>query len=50
MNKHSTDEGGPLRVIGLLTVAVGAVAVLAGIVLALKSIPDIRRYLKIRSM
>jgi hypothetical protein len=39
-----------MRTIGVITVAVGAVGVAFGALLAVRSIPDIQRYLRIRSM
>jgi hypothetical protein len=39
-----------MRIVGYVALAVIAVGVLAGVVTALVSIPDIRRYLKIRAM
>ena len=39
-----------MRVIGVLTTAVVAVGAAFGVALVVRSLPDIRRYLKIRSM
>lgn len=39
-----------MRIVGLITVIVIAVAAVGGIVVLIASIPDIRRYLKIREM
>ena len=39
-----------MRTIGLLTTAVAAGVAVIGAVVGIRSIPDIKRYLKIRSM
>jgi hypothetical protein len=39
-----------MRTVGIITTAVLAAAAVAGAVLAALSFPDIRRYLRIRSM
>jgi hypothetical protein len=39
-----------MKVIGLITVVIVALVVLIGVVVGLRSIPDVRRYLKIRAM
>jgi hypothetical protein len=39
-----------MRIIGLITVVIVAAVLLGGILLILRSLPDIRRYLRIRSM
>jgi hypothetical protein len=39
-----------MRILGILTTAVGAVVLLGAVVLGLKSIPDVQRYLRIRRM
>lgn len=39
-----------MRTVGIITTAVGAVVVLTLIVVAVMSIPDISRYLKMRKM
>jgi hypothetical protein len=39
-----------MRVLGVITAAFAAAGVLAAAVVGVRSIPDIRRYLKIRSM
>lgn len=39
-----------MRIVGFVALGVIAVVVLVGIVVALTSIPDIRRYLRIRAM
>ncbi len=39
-----------MRTLGKITTGVGAVAAVAVIVMGVQSIPDIRRYLKMRSM
>jgi hypothetical protein len=39
-----------MRVLGVLTSIVGIVFILLGVVLGVRSIPDIQRYLKIRQM
>ena len=39
-----------MRIVGFIAVGVVAVIVLAAIVTAVVSLPDIKRYLKIRSM
>lgn len=39
-----------MRIVGIITTIVGAVIVLIALVVGIASVPDIRRYLKIRSM
>ncbi len=39
-----------MQTIGIITTAVVAVVVVGGVVVGVASIPDIRRYLKMRSM
>jgi uncharacterized protein DUF6893 len=39
-----------MSIVGEVTLAVIAVVVLIGLVVGLRSIPDVRRYLKIRNM
>lgn len=39
-----------MRTVGMLTTIVGVVAVAIGAVVGIRSIPDIKRYLKIRQM
>lgn len=39
-----------MRVIGVITTGVGAVTAVAATIVLIMSIPDIKRYLKIRSM
>ena len=39
-----------MKVIGLITVIIVALVVLIGVIVGVRSIPDIRRYLKIRAM
>jgi hypothetical protein len=39
-----------MRRLGMVTAGLGAVVALAALVLTVRSVPDIRRYLKIRSM
>jgi hypothetical protein len=39
-----------MSIVGEVTLGVIAVAVLIGLVVGLRSIPDVRRYLKIRNM
>jgi hypothetical protein len=39
-----------MDVIGRITMAMIAVAVVAGVVVGVKSMPDVRRYLKMRKM
>jgi hypothetical protein len=39
-----------MKVVGYVFLAIIALGVLAGVVVTLTSIPDIRRYLRIRSM
>jgi hypothetical protein len=39
-----------MRTIGIITTGVVAVVALVGVVLGLRSISDVRRYLKMRSM
>jgi hypothetical protein len=39
-----------MRAVGMLTTLVGAVIVAAGAVIGVRSIPDIKRYLKMRQM
>jgi hypothetical protein len=48
---RNDNEGEPaMKVVGFVFLAIIAVGVLAAIVVTLTSIPDIRRYLRIRSM
>jgi hypothetical protein len=39
-----------MKTIGIITTSVAAVATLAGALLAIRSVPDVKRYLRIRSM
>ncbi len=39
-----------MRTLGRVTFVVGVVVVLAGLFVGLRSIPDIKRYLRIRAM
>jgi hypothetical protein len=39
-----------MRIIGLITVIIVALVVLIGVIVGVRSIPDVRRYLKIRAM
>jgi hypothetical protein len=39
-----------MRTVGFIAVVVVAIGIVAGVVTALVSIPDIKRYLKIRAM
>lgn len=39
-----------MRTVGMLTTALGVVAVAIGAVVGIRSIPDIKRYLKMRQM
>jgi hypothetical protein len=39
-----------MRTLGIITSLVGAAIVLGGVVLGIKSIPDIQRYVKMRQM
>lgn len=39
-----------MRVVGLITVIIVALVLLIAVVVGLRSIPDVRRYLKIRAM
>ncbi|AHH17809.1 DUF6893 family small protein [Nocardia nova] len=39
-----------MEIVGMVAVAVVAVAVVAAVVVGLRSIPDMRRYLRIRRM
>jgi hypothetical protein len=39
-----------MSIVGEVTLAVIAVVVLIGLVVGLRSIPDVRRYMKIRNM
>ena len=39
-----------MRTVGIITTTVGAIVVLTAIYVGVRSIPDIRRYLKIRRM
>jgi hypothetical protein len=39
-----------VKTIGMITVALGATLALFAVIIGVRSIPDIRRYLKIRSM
>lgn len=39
-----------MRTVGIITTSVVALAVLAAVIIALMSIPDITRYLKMRKM
>ena len=39
-----------MRTLGKITASLGAVAAVAAIVMGVQSLPDIRRYLKMRAM
>lgn len=39
-----------MRIIGIITTAVVGVAALVGVAVGIKSAPDLKRYLRIRSM
>lgn len=39
-----------MRVVGMVTVVVVAIVVVVGLFVGIRSIPDVKRYLKIRSM
>lgn len=39
-----------MRALGMVTAAVGAVAAVVVVIVGVQSIPDIKRYLKIRQM
>jgi hypothetical protein len=39
-----------MRTIGILTTVLGGVVLLAAVVLGIRAIPDIQRYLRIRQM
>jgi hypothetical protein len=39
-----------MRTVGIVTSAIGAVAIAFALVVAITAVPDIKRYLKIRSM
>ncbi len=39
-----------MRVIGIITTSAAALAVLLGLAVGVRSVPDIRRYFRIRSM
>jgi hypothetical protein len=39
-----------MQTVGFVATALGAVVIAAGVVIGLRSIPDVRRYLKIRQM
>lgn len=39
-----------MRTLGMVTAGVGAVVAMVAVVVGVQSIPDIRRYLKVRSM
>ncbi len=39
-----------MKVIGLITVIIVALVLLIAVIVGLRSIPDVRRYLKIRAM
>ena len=39
-----------MRIVGMVTLIVLAVVVVGGLLVGLRSIPDIKRYLRIRSM
>jgi len=39
-----------VRTIGIITTAIAALVALFGIVLGIRSVPDFRRYLRMRSM
>ena len=39
-----------MRVVGILTTAVVGLGLLGGLVLGVRSVPDVRRYLRMRAM
>ncbi len=39
-----------MKVVGLITVIIVGLVVLVGIIVGLRSIPDVRRYFRIRAM
>ena len=39
-----------MRIVGIVTTGIAAVIALGGVVVGIRSIPDVRRYLKIREM
>ena len=39
-----------MRTIGIITTSVAGAAALIGVVVGIRSVPDVRRYLKIRGM
>ncbi|WP_425394543.1 DUF6893 family small protein [Aldersonia kunmingensis] len=39
-----------MQTVGLVATAIGALVVAVGVVIGVRSIPDVRRYLKIRQM
>lgn len=39
-----------MRVVGILTTAVLGLGLLGGLVLGVRSVPDVRRYLRMRAM
>jgi len=39
-----------MRTLGIITAGFGSLVALAGVVLGVRSVPDVRRYLRIRSM
>jgi hypothetical protein len=39
-----------MKIVGLVTVTIAGLAGLAGVVVGVRSIPDLRRYMKIRAM
>lgn len=39
-----------MRVVGIIATSLAGIVALFGIVIGIRSIPDVRRYLKIRSM
>ncbi|MGI8899365.1 MAG: DUF6893 family small protein [Nocardioides sp.] len=39
-----------MRIVGIVTTVIAAVIALGGVVVGIRSIPDVRRYLKIREM
>jgi hypothetical protein len=39
-----------MRTIGIITTGVAAAAAAMGVVLGIRSVPDVKRYLRIRSM
>ncbi len=39
-----------MRIVGIVTTVIAAVIALGGVAVGIRSIPDVRRYLKIREM